>query len=121
MLIGLVPRADGLRVLLTQRTDHLTDHPGQISFPGGRAEPEDDGPIATALREATEEIGLDPRLVEVLGWLPTYTTGTGFVVTPVVALVDPAAELAESAAKLLPMREALGDLTGLPPVPTPRP
>nr|WP_217704172.1 CoA pyrophosphatase [Schlegelella koreensis] len=93
VLIGLVPRADGLRVLLTQRTEHLTDHPGQISFPGGRAEPEDADAVATALREAAEEIGLDAGLVEVLGCLPAYTTGTGFVVTPVVALVDPSITL----------------------------
>ena len=76
-------------MLLTQRTDHLTDHPGQISFPGGRAESADVDAMATALREAQEEIGLDPSRVEVLGCLPTYTTGTGFVVTPVFALVKP--------------------------------
>ena len=75
-------------VLLTRRSDHLTDHPGQISFPGGRAEPEDADAIATALREAEEEIGLHARHVDVLGSLPHYTTGSGFVVTPVVALID---------------------------------
>ncbi len=90
VLIGLVTRTDeALFVLLTQRTDHLTDHPGQISFPGGRVEANDAGPAATALREAQEEIGLDPSFVDVLGTLPTYTTGTGFVVTPVVGLVRP--------------------------------
>jgi 8-oxo-dGTP pyrophosphatase MutT (NUDIX family) len=88
VLMPLVLR-DELTVLLTQRTDHLTDHPSQISFPGGRAEPEDADAVATALREAQEEIGLDPERVEVLGSLPTYTTGTGFVVTPVVGLVRP--------------------------------
>jgi 8-oxo-dGTP pyrophosphatase MutT (NUDIX family) len=88
VLIGLVERLGQLTVLFTQRTDHLTDHPGQISFPGGRAEPEDQGdPVATALREATEEIGLSPDHVDVIGRLPTYTTGSGFVVTPVVAMV----------------------------------
>lgn len=86
VLVPLVQR-DGLTVLLTQRTDHLTNHPGQISFPGGRAEPEDRDSAATALREAREEIGLEPHRVEVLGSMPTYTTGTGFVVTPVVGLV----------------------------------
>ena len=88
VLIPLVQR-DELMVLLTRRTDHLNDHPGQVSFPGGRAEPEDVDSVATALREAQEEIGLDAQHVQVLGQLPTYTTATGFVVTPVVALVDP--------------------------------
>jgi 8-oxo-dGTP pyrophosphatase MutT (NUDIX family) len=88
VLIALVPR-DETCVLLTQRTDHLTDHPGQISFPGGRAEPEDADAAATALREAHEEIGLSAAFVDVLGAMPTYTTGTGFIVTPVVALVRP--------------------------------
>ena len=88
VLVPLVQR-DDFTVLLTQRTDHLTNHPGQISFPGGRAEPEDADSAATALREAEEEIGLEPSRVEVLGSMPTYTTGTGFVVTPVVGLVSP--------------------------------
>ena len=88
VLIALVPRNE-TTVLLTQRTDHLTDHPGQISFPGGRVEPEDRDAAATAMREAHEEIGLEASFVDVLGALPTYTTGTGFIVTPVVALVRP--------------------------------
>jgi 8-oxo-dGTP pyrophosphatase MutT (NUDIX family) len=86
VLVPLVLR-DELTVLLTQRTDHLNDHPGQISFPGGRAEADDADAVATALREAHEEIGLEDSEVEVLGSLPTYTTGTGFIVTPVVGLV----------------------------------
>jgi 8-oxo-dGTP pyrophosphatase MutT (NUDIX family) len=92
VLVPLVQRGE-LTVLLTQRTDHLSDHPGQISFPGGRAEPEDPDVTATALREALEEIGLAASHVDVLGALPTYTTGTGFIVTPVVALVEPGFEL----------------------------
>lgn len=76
-------------VLLTQRTAHLRDHPGQISFPGGRVEPEDPSPIHTALREAQEEIGLPAEQVEVVGYLPEYRTGTGFRVIPVVAFVRP--------------------------------
>ena len=88
VLVPLVLRAE-ITVLLTQRTDHLTDHPGQISFPGGRAEPGDSDATGTALREAHEEIGLEARHVDVLGAMPTYTTGTGFIVTPVVALVRP--------------------------------
>jgi 8-oxo-dGTP pyrophosphatase MutT (NUDIX family) len=92
VLIAIVLR-DALTVLLTQRTDHLTDHPSQISFPGGRMESYDVDATATALREAQEEIGLEPARVEVLGSLPTYTTGTGFVVTPVVGLVRPGFDL----------------------------
>ena len=88
VLIALVPRRE-ITVLLTQRTDHLTDHPGQISFPGGRVEPTDTNAAATALREAHEEIGLEAAFVDVLGAMPTYTTGTGFIVTPVVAVVRP--------------------------------
>ncbi len=88
VLIPLVVR-DEPTLLLTRRTDHLTDHPGQISFPGGRAEAEDADAVATALREAHEEIGLAPANVEVLGTLPTYTTVTAFIVTPVVGLLQP--------------------------------
>lgn len=94
VLVALVQRADGLHVLLTRRTDHLRDHAGQISFPGGRAEPEDAGPAATALREAQEEVGLPPGQVEVIGQLPTYTTVTRYIVTPVVALVQSPCTLA---------------------------
>ena len=88
VLVALVLR-DELTVLLTQRTDHLTDHPGQVSFPGGRVEESDADAAATALREAYEEIGLDERFVDVLGLMPTYTTGTGFIITPVVGIVRP--------------------------------
>ena len=76
-------------MLLTQRTAHLTDHAGQISFPGGRAEAEDASAIDTALRETEEEIGLARSHVETIGTLPEYLTGTGYQVTPVVALVTP--------------------------------
>jgi 8-oxo-dGTP pyrophosphatase MutT (NUDIX family) len=89
VLIALVMRPDGLHVLLTRRTDHLNDHAGQISFPGGRAEDSDRDATDTALREAEEEVGLDRTKVEVIGSLPHYTTVTRFVVTPVVALVQP--------------------------------
>jgi 8-oxo-dGTP pyrophosphatase MutT (NUDIX family) len=89
VLVPLVVREEGVTVLLTQRADHLNDHAGQVSFPGGRHEPFDANATATALREAHEEVGLDPGRVEVLGALPDYLTGTGFRVTPVVGLVHP--------------------------------
>lgn len=89
VLFPIVLRADGPTVLLTQRTADLRDHPGQISFPGGRAEPDDASPAHTALREAEEEIGLCAAPVEIIGYLPEYRTGTGFRVTPVVALLTP--------------------------------
>jgi len=89
VLVPLVQHADGLTLLLTRRTDHLRDHAGQISFPGGRVEPEDDGPVATALRETEEEIGLSRGHIEVIGQLPIYSTVTAFQVTPVVGLVEP--------------------------------
>ena len=94
MLIALVLREHGPTILLTQRTADLTDHPGQISFPGGRAESWDAGPVDTALREAHEEIGLAREHVEVLGSLPDYHTGTGYRVTPVVGLIAPPFALA---------------------------
>jgi 8-oxo-dGTP pyrophosphatase MutT (NUDIX family) len=93
VLVPLVLRPNGLTVLLTQRTAHLTDHAGQISFPGGRAETYDRDAIDTALRESEEEIGLDRRHVEILGTLPQYLTGTGYCVTPVVGLVQPPFEV----------------------------
>ena len=93
VLVPLVQRADGLQVLLTRRTEHLRDHAGQISFPGGRSEPADAGAIGTALREAAEEVGLPPDRVEVIGEMPIYTTVTHYVVTPVVGLVHPPFEL----------------------------
>jgi 8-oxo-dGTP pyrophosphatase MutT (NUDIX family) len=93
VLIPLVERPTGLHVLLTQRTDHLHDHAGQVSFPGGRADPQDLDSVATALRETHEEVGLPPTAVQVLGSLPLYTTITAYAVTPVVALIDPSAIL----------------------------
>jgi len=87
VLVGLVERPAGLKLVLTERSHGLRDHPGQVSFPGGRIEPRDTGPSATALREAHEEIGLTPDLVELAGYLDAYLTVTGFIVTPVVGFV----------------------------------
>jgi len=92
VLIPLLLKENGLSVLLTQRTNHLRDHAGQISFPGGRMDPEDLSPDDTALRESQEEIGLDPKRVEIIGYLPQYLTVSGYSVTPVVGLVQPQEE-----------------------------
>jgi 8-oxo-dGTP pyrophosphatase MutT (NUDIX family) len=89
VLVPLVERPEGLTVLLTKRTDHLYDHAGQISFPGGRVEPDDENAIATALRETEEEIGVGPEHIEIVGEIDTYMTGTGFSITPVVGFVSP--------------------------------
>lgn len=92
VLVGLVHRADGLQAVLTRRTDTLRHHAGQVSFPGGREEPGDGGPLQAALREACEEIGLTASQVHPLGYLDPLATITGYRVTPVVALLDPGFE-----------------------------
>jgi 8-oxo-dGTP pyrophosphatase MutT (NUDIX family) len=93
VLVPVVLHAE-LTLLFTQRTAHLKSHAGQVSFPGGRAEPGDPSAEFTALRETEEEIGLPARSVEVLARLPDYRTRTGFCVTPVVGLVTPPLALA---------------------------
>jgi 8-oxo-dGTP pyrophosphatase MutT (NUDIX family) len=93
VLIPLVERETGLTVLLTQRAETLKDHAGQISFPGGRIEPEDKDAWHAALREAYEEIGLRAEFVEFAGYLPDHHVITGFRVTPVVAFVNPEYQL----------------------------
>ena len=94
VLVPIVRYADEPRVLLTRRTAHLSQHSGQISFPGGRVEPQDSDVVCCALRETEEEIGLAPRHVEPLGALDLYVTITGFAVTPLVAAVEPGFRLA---------------------------
>jgi 8-oxo-dGTP pyrophosphatase MutT (NUDIX family) len=89
VLVPLVNREHGLTLLLTQRSADLPDHPGQISFPGGRVEPEDPTLAHAALREAAEEVGLDHLRVDILGQLAPYETVTGYRVTPVVGWVEP--------------------------------
>lgn len=93
VLVPVVRREKELTVLFTRRTAHLHDHAGQISFPGGRAEPGDAGAAETAMRETYEELGLAAERVEVLGELHQYVTVTGYRVTPVVGLVTPPLEL----------------------------
>jgi len=93
VLVPLVDRPDGLTMLLTQRTDHLEHHPGQVSFPGGHIDDVDGTPEDAALREAEEEIGLQPDRVDIVGRLDDYVTGTGFRIVPVVAFVEPPFDL----------------------------
>jgi 8-oxo-dGTP pyrophosphatase MutT (NUDIX family) len=89
VLAPIIPRPEGLTVLLTLRSAHLRSHSGQVAFPGGKIDA-GETPAETALREAREEIGLASSLVEPLGWLDPYLTGTGYRVTALVALIDPA-------------------------------
>jgi len=93
VLLPVVLRSEPT-LLLTQRTGHLANHSGQIAFPGGKMDPTDADLVATALRETEEEVGLAPAFVQVLGTLPIYTTGSAFIITPVVALVQPGFTLA---------------------------
>jgi 8-oxo-dGTP pyrophosphatase MutT (NUDIX family) len=88
VLVPIVMR-DQPTVLLTERTTHLSTHSGQVAFPGGKQDPGDVDATFTALREAHEEIGLERAHIEVIGQMPTYTTGSQFLITPVVALVAP--------------------------------
>ena len=87
VLVPLVQRHGGLAMLLTQRTAHLSQHAGQVAFPGGRIDAGDESPVAAALRETEEETGIDRRFVEPLGYLDTYLTGTSYRVVPVVGLL----------------------------------
>jgi 8-oxo-dGTP pyrophosphatase MutT (NUDIX family) len=89
VLVALVDRPEGLTVLLTQRASQLAKHAAQVSFPGGRLEPSDPDIASAALREAQEEIGLDPARVQVVGYLPDHLVISGFRVTPVLSLVTP--------------------------------
>jgi 8-oxo-dGTP pyrophosphatase MutT (NUDIX family) len=100
VLVPLVMRDSQLTLLLTERGRNLSSHSGQIAFPGGRKDESDPDLVHTALREAHEEIGLQDSFVEVLGTLPTYVTATAFIVTPVVALVQPGFSLQPNPAEV---------------------
>ena len=89
VLVPLVPRGDGLHMLLTERQPHLRRHAGQVAFPGGRIDETDLGPVAAALRETEEETGIPPTFVEPLGFLDTYLTSTNYRVMPVVGILRP--------------------------------
>jgi len=100
VLVPIVDRPGGPTLLLTTRAGHLRQHAGQISFPGGRIEPADLSVLAAAVREAREEIGIDDRYIEPLGYLPDYVVRTGFRITPVVALISPGFTLQVDAAEV---------------------
>lgn len=89
VLVPVVAREDGATVLLTRRTDHLPAHAGQVAFPGGKIEGTDATPLAAALRETREEIGIEAGTIDPVGYLDLYETGTGFRIVPVVAMVEP--------------------------------
>ena len=105
VLVAVVDRREPT-IILTERPKAMRKHPGQISFPGGRIEPGDDGPIAAALREAEEEIGLPPDQVEVIGTADRYRTITGFEVIPVVGVLPPDLPLAPHPGEVADMFEA---------------
>jgi len=105
VLVAVVERPEPT-VILTLRPETMRKHPGQISFPGGRIDPGDDGPVAAALREAEEEIGLPPCLVDVIGIADRYRTVTGFEVTPVLGIVPPDLPLRPHPGEVAAMFEA---------------
>lgn len=108
VLAPLIARPEGAQVLMTRRADTLTSHSGQIAFPGGRLDPGETA-VEAALREANEEVGLDPGAVEVLGLGDPYETGTGFLVTPVVGWIAAAPRLTPSPAEVAEVFETPWD------------
>ncbi|MFN2166831.1 MAG: NUDIX hydrolase [Anaerolineae bacterium] len=100
VLIALLADPSGPQVILTRRTPHLTNHPDEISLPGGRVEPGDPGPVGAALRETFEEIGLPPQKVEILGSLPVYKTVSHYEVHPFVGWIEPPVEFVPDACEV---------------------
>ncbi|HET9512240.1 MAG TPA: CoA pyrophosphatase [Sphingomonas sp.] len=105
VLVAVTDRVDP-GVILTRRTETLRAHAGQVAFPGGRIDPDDDDAIAAALREAREEIGLAPAAVTIVGTVAPYRTGTGYCVTPVIGVVPPDLTLSPSEAEVAAVFEA---------------
>lgn len=93
VMIAVVDHPGDATLLLTQRTVHLRNHSGQIAFPGGRIDPEDATPEDAALRETEEEVGLDPSLIDIIGRMPDYVTGSGYRIAPVLGVVTPGFDL----------------------------
>ena len=93
VLVPLVVREDGLNVMLTKRAEHLKNHAGQISFPGGRVDETDRDARHTALRETEEEVGLHARHIDIIGELDEYIVGTGYLVNPIIGVIEPPFEL----------------------------
>jgi 8-oxo-dGTP pyrophosphatase MutT (NUDIX family) len=89
VLVPIVTRTPDIMILLTQRTEDMPSHAGQVAFPGGRRQDNDADAVATALRETEEEVGLDRSFIDVIGSYDHYRTGTGFEITPVVGIVTP--------------------------------
>ncbi len=89
VLVPIIIRNEGLRIILTKRTEQLKEHPGQISFPGGRVEDDDRDFQHTALRETEEEIGLQSNQIKIIGELDQYIVGTGYIVNPIVGIIEP--------------------------------
>jgi 8-oxo-dGTP pyrophosphatase MutT (NUDIX family) len=106
VLVPLVVRDDGLNVILTKRTEHLKNHAGQISFPGGRVDDADRDARHTALRETEEEIGLPPHQIEIIGELDAYIVGTGYLVNPIVGIIQPPFEITPQADEVAEVFEA---------------
>ncbi len=106
VLVPLIVREDGLNVMLTKRTEHLKNHAGQISFPGGRVDETDRDACHTALRETEEEIGLHARHIEIIGELDEYVVGTGYLVNPIIGVIEPPFELIPQADEVAEIFEA---------------
>ena len=100
VLVGLIARDTEWEVLLTRRTEHLKDHPGQISFPGGRLDGPHESALAAALRETLEEVGIEAQFIEVVGFLRPHAVVTGYAVSPVVAILRPGFSLVADAAEV---------------------
>ena len=106
VLVLIIIRNDGLQVLLTKRNENLKHHAGQISFPGGRVEDSDRNVQHTALRETEEEVGLKPALIKIIGELDQYIVGTGYLVSPIIGVIEPPFELVKQEDEVAEIFEA---------------